>query len=82
MGNKAGGAQNTDTEIICSKLLAADVRVHDCVWGERKEEKKRAEDRPSWKNFITEKLKGSGKRQRDFEENAEKNKGHVVSSKA
>lgn len=46
MGDKAGRAQNTDTEIICTELLAADVRVNDCVWEDRRKEKKRAEDRP------------------------------------
>lgn len=44
--DEAGTAQNTDTKITGPKLLAADVRVNDCVWEDRREEKKRAEDRP------------------------------------
>lgn len=46
-------------EIIGTELLAKDVRGNDCAWEERREEKKRAEDRPSRKDFILEKLKNS-----------------------
>lgn len=57
MGDKAGRAQNTDTEITCTELLATDVRVNGCVWEDRRAEKKRAEDRPPRESFIMEKLK-------------------------
>lgn len=64
MGDKAGRAQNTDTEIICTELLATDVRVNGCVWEDRREEKKRAKDRPPRESFIMEKLKRNEKSQK------------------
>lgn len=63
-GDKAGRAPNTEMEIICTELPATDVRMNGRFWEHRREEKKRAEGRLRRDNFIMEKLKRSGKRQR------------------